>query len=159
MQADAGNAKTVVDNTLTDSATMADHTFYELLTLAHPFDSKSSLEQMLSAVMTEAVPHAYILGSATQPMVPADLGWFAQGGLAKDPAQRYASVDAMFARLRKRAEGDIPVQCQVTFMMRYTAKMKRAFAIHPFRSAGLASLLFLWLLATTVYTMVHALRG
>jgi len=133
-------------------------TFYELLTLAHPFESRTTLEHMLSAVMTEPVPQAYLLGSSTQPMVPADLGWFCQGGLQKDPAHRFASVQAMIERLRQRAEGNIPIQCKVTFMMRHAGKMKRAFAIHPFRSSFIVMGLMLWLIATTVYCVAHMLH-
>lgn len=134
-------------------------TFYELLTLAHPFESKTTLEQMLSAVMTEPIPQAYLLGSPTQPMVPADLSWFVLGGLAKDPKDRYESVEAMITRLRARAEGDVPAQCKVTFMMRQAAKAKRAFASHPFRSAFIVAALLLWTLATTAYTLLRALRS
>jgi serine/threonine-protein kinase len=132
-------------------------TFFELLALAHPFEKKDSLESMLSAVMTEPVPMAWALGSPTQAMVPADLAWFAAGGLEKDPRNRFESVNGMIERLRARAEGDIPVQCKVTFMMRQTARFKRAMTTHPFISGGVIGLLVLWLLATTAYTVVHML--
>ncbi len=134
-------------------------TFYELLTLTHPFESKTTLETMLAAVMTQHVPHAYEAGSATQPMVPADLSWFTQDGLQKDPALRFASVDDMVTRLRDRAEGVIPVQCRVTFMMMQVGKVRRAFAVRPFQSAVIVSVLVLWMLATTVYSVLRVLRG
>ena len=134
-------------------------TFHELLTLKHPFESKTTMAAMLSAVMTEPVPHASWVESGTQPMVPADLGWFVQGGLQKDPGARFASVDAMITRLRARAEGNIPVQCKATFMMSQIGRVRRAVARSPLGTGAVVGVLLLWLLATTAYTVIRALRG
>jgi serine/threonine protein kinase len=133
-------------------------TFYELLALVHPLEQKTSLEAMLAGVMTEPVPMAWVHSRPGQPMVPPDLAWYFAGGLSKDPAKRYASVDAMLARLRARAEGIIPVQCKLTLMMRVFAAGKRAMTRRPFATVGVVLLVSVWLLATTAYTVVHALR-
>jgi hypothetical protein len=53
-------------------------------------------------------------------------------GLVKDPAQRFPSVQAMLERLDRRAEGDIPIQCPVTFAKRASTAGTRLIDRHPF---------------------------
>lgn len=74
----------------------------------------------LAGAIHEKPRAAGFVSSPHQPLVPADLSWFVDKGLQKDPSQRYPSVCAMIERLDRRAEGDIPVQCPVTFMKRTT---------------------------------------
>ena len=82
-------------------------------------------------VKDQPVPHAAFVKHPHQPAVPADLGWFIQGGVAKDPAERYPSVEAMIERLDKRAEGLFPVQCPMTLVKRITNAFTRALDHHP----------------------------
>jgi serine/threonine protein kinase len=94
--------------------------FYELLTLRHPLRDKTTLVDMLHGVSHEAFPPAYSVSHPHQSPVSADLSWYLLRGLAKNPADRFPSVEEMILRLERRAEGDIPVQCPVTFMKRTT---------------------------------------
>jgi hypothetical protein len=68
---------------------------------------------------------------APQSKCPADLGWFVMGGLDKDPARRYPSIQAMLARLQNRADGSIPVQCPITFTKTVTNIWTRTLDAHP----------------------------
>jgi hypothetical protein len=63
--------------------------------------------------------------------VPADLSWFLEKGLRKDRTQRYQNVGEMIDRLRRRAEGDIPVQCMVTFSMQASTLLRKALGRSP----------------------------
>ena len=91
---------------------------HEFLTLSHYLADCADVDAMLKAIPTRAVPLASMVASPHQDPVPMDLTWFVNPGVQKDPAKRYASVDAMLQRLARRAEGDIPVQCHVTFTKR-----------------------------------------
>ena len=107
--------------------------FYELLTLQHPLASQTSLESMLEAVKNEPVGAAIFQPTmAIQGKVPAELSWFVERGLRKDKGERFQSVEDMLERLRKRAEGDIPVQCPITFTMKFTTLMRQALARSPY---------------------------
>ena len=106
--------------------------FYELLTLRHPHEAVTTLEEMLEAVKNAPAPRALGVANAVQPPVPADLDWFVEKGLRKNPAERYQSVQEMIDRLRRRASGDIPVQCPITFSMRATTLLRQALAKRPF---------------------------
>jgi serine/threonine protein kinase len=92
--------------------------FYELLTLRHPLADKTTLPSMLHAISHDPTPLAGMVNHPHQPAVSMDLSWFLRKGLAKNPADRYASVAEMVTRLERRAEGIIPVQCHVTLMKR-----------------------------------------
>jgi serine/threonine protein kinase len=101
-------------------------TFYELLALRHPFAEIQTLPEMLEAVKNKTVPRALAVGN-----VPADLDWFLEKGLRKNAAERYQSVDEMIDRLRKRAAGDIPIQCPITFSMRMSTLARQALSKRP----------------------------
>ena len=106
--------------------------FYELLTLRHPHESVTTLDAMLDAVKNTPAPRALGVASGVQPPVPADLDWFVEKGLRKNSAERYQSVQEMIDRLRRRATGDIPVQCPITFSMRATTLLRQGLAKRPF---------------------------
>lgn len=104
---------------------------HELLSLRHPLEGKQSLRDMLEAVKNEPIPTLFAGKHPHQSVVPADLAWYVHKGLAKDPAARYQTVAEMIVRLRRRKEGWIPVECQITFTLRL-ANILRNFVIrHP----------------------------
>jgi serine/threonine protein kinase len=129
--------------------------FYELLSLCHPHGGKQTLETMLEAVKAEPIPHALGQSTKVQAPVPADLSWFLERGLRKNKGARYQSVDEMIARLRRRAAGDIPVQCPFTFSMRVSTLVRQSIARHPFLT--LAALL-VGTAATLGLAIVGAMR-
>ncbi len=106
--------------------------FYELLTLRHPHAHETTLESMLEAVSKQTIGHA-MTNSANdlQGPVPAELSWFLERGLRKDKTERYQSVGDMIDRLRRRAAGEIPVNCPITFSMRLTMRLRKALGRHP----------------------------
>ena len=128
--------------------------FYELLTLRHPLAEKTSLAEMLHAITHEPMRMAGAVSHPHQPSVSMDLSWFLRKGLAKEPAERYASVAEMIARLERRAEGIIPVQCHITFMKRMANGLGRFIDRH----AILATLIMLASAAALIAAGVRILR-
>jgi hypothetical protein len=57
-------------------------------------------------------------------------------GVKKDPAQRFQSVAEMVDRLRRRREGDIPIQCAFTLLKRANFAIGRFIDRHPFIAGG-----------------------
>ena len=122
--------------------------FYELLTLQHPLASQTSLEGMLEAVKNEPVgPAIFQPTMPIQGKVPAELSWFVERGLRKDKSERFQSVEDMLERLRKRAAGDIPIQCPITFTMKFTTLLRQALARSPY--------LTVWTFFATVIGLVY----
>jgi serine/threonine-protein kinase len=105
--------------------------FHELLCLSHPLAAKTTISEMLHAVVHEPVPHTSFVKSPHQPPIAAELGWFVKKGLEKNPADRFQSVNEMLARLERRAEGDFPIQCPLTFSKRVLGAVKRFVDHHP----------------------------
>jgi serine/threonine-protein kinase len=67
----------------------------------------------------------------SQQRVPAEFGWFVRQGFAKDPAERYPSVDAMVEDLQAIMSGRIQVHCQRTLLKRGLHEMLRFVDQHP----------------------------
>lgn len=105
-------------------------TLYELLTLKPWIDGTSALDVLARLPHARAL-HPTDVSSPHQPRVPMDLGWFVLGGLAADPAKRYASVEAMIARLDRRAEGLVPIQCSQTALKRGLSEAVRLLERRP----------------------------
>jgi serine/threonine-protein kinase len=130
--------------------------FHELLCLRHPFADKETLTQMVLAVTTEPTPLTSFVRSEYQPPVPADLGWFVKKGVAKDPAERYSSAAEMLDRLARRAEGDIPVQCPITFQKKLSHLWSRFADRHPMVTLVAALAVFAVFFAGIVSLVRHA---
>lgn len=105
--------------------------FHELLGLRHYLEGRQSLAEVMEGVLNELPSIASTARSVHQPPVPMDLVWYLRQGLQKDPALRYASVAEMIARLDRRAEGDIPIQCHITFVKSVTRGWLRFVDRHP----------------------------
>jgi serine/threonine-protein kinase len=107
-------------------------TLFELLTLHHPHENVQTLNDMLEAVKNTLAPTVLDVSAfGEQGPVPADLGWYLEKGLRKDRTQRYQNVGEMIDRLRRRADGDIPVQCVVTFSMQASTMLRKALGRRP----------------------------
>jgi serine/threonine protein kinase len=133
-------------------------TFYELLALRHPHMDAPSLEVMLEAVKNQPIPHAMMAESNQHGPVPADLSWFLDRGLKKNKSDRFQSVDEMLARLRRRAAGDIPVQCPITFSLRASTMLRHALERRPIFMAAAFILGTITTLVLATLGVIHLVR-
>ncbi|HEX8820092.1 MAG TPA: serine/threonine-protein kinase [Archangium sp.] len=92
--------------------------FHEFLYLNHYLEGRQSLADVLEGVQKHQPELFEIPNNPHQSGVPCELGWFLTKGLAKDPAQRYQSVDEMMEALRAVMDGRIQVLCQRTAIKR-----------------------------------------
>ena len=91
-----------------------------------------------------------------QTPVPAELGWYIEKGLAKDPAARYQSNAEMLDTLHRLIAGQFAVQCPVTLMKRVGGSGVRFADRHPVVSMiGSASLVLL--VGFAVFELVRTL--
>jgi serine/threonine protein kinase len=129
--------------------------FYELLTLRNPLLEKSSMDEVLHAISHESFTIASFVRqpSAHQSPVPAELAWFLHKGLMKNKADRYPSVNAMIERLERRMEGNIPIQCHVTFTKRVTRAWITAIDRHPGLFTALLGLTLLAIPAAIAFAL------
>jgi len=106
--------------------------FAEMLSLEHYLAHEKTLEGVLAGVQTKGVPSPSLKKSPHQPSASMDLSHFVRHGVAKDRSQRYRSVDEMIDRLRRRAEGEIPIECHITLVKRGSNMWARFVDRHPF---------------------------
>jgi serine/threonine protein kinase len=131
--------------------------FYELLSLQHYLPGRSSVPEMLAAICNDSHVHAsHLPGNPHQTPVPAELGWFIEKGLAKDPADRYQSVTEMIDSLHRVLAGQFAVQCPVTLMKRVGGSGVRLADHHPI-VAMLGSVALVLLVAFAMFELVRAL--
>lgn len=96
---------------------------HEWLTLTHYLADAPDLDAILEGVRTvEPTPPAELV-SPHQTLVPPELSWMVRGAVAKSPDERYPTVEAWLKRLDDLADGEIPVQCPVTFQKHWLARL------------------------------------
>ncbi|HTL38848.1 MAG TPA: serine/threonine-protein kinase, partial [Kofleriaceae bacterium] len=106
--------------------------FYELLALTHYLPDRATVPAMLAAITDEDHVNASRLpANPHQTPVPAELGWFVERGLAKDPAERFQSTSEMTTHLYQVLGGHFAVQCPVTFMKKVGGTGVRFADRHP----------------------------
>jgi serine/threonine-protein kinase len=105
--------------------------FYELLTLQHYLPGRTGVAEVLSAIVDDDHVAASYVPHAHQTPVPAELSWYVEKGLAKDPTARWQSVDEMIDELHLTIAGKFRVQCPVTFMKRIGVEAVRFTDRHP----------------------------
>ena len=105
--------------------------FYELLSLQHYLPGRTTVHEMLASVQKDRHAFAFDMTSPHQLHVPAELAWFLQRGLEKDPARRYASVEEMISELQLVLSGGFAVRCYITFMKRNGNRMMKLADRHP----------------------------
>ncbi len=130
--------------------------FHELITLTHYLSDKKTVAQVLAAIAETPVPLASFVKSPHQGAVPADLTHFVKVSVAKDPAQRYQSVQAMLDRLDRRAEGDIPIECPMTAIKSTTIRFTKLLDSHPFLVLGGLMIGLLGSVSTLIYAIMQA---
>ena len=105
--------------------------FHELLFLRHYLEGRETVEDILAGVQKVSPRKEELVENPHQDRVPAELIWFLAQGLEKDPAQRYASVDAMVEELQRIMSGRIRVHCERTFLKCYLHMALRFVDQHP----------------------------
>jgi serine/threonine-protein kinase len=131
--------------------------FYELLSLQYYLPGRKSLAEVLAAICNDRQVHAsHVPSNPYQTPVPAELAWFIEKGLAKDPADRYQSVTEMIDTLHRVLAGEFAVQCPVTLMKRVGGSGVR-FADHHPMMAMAGSIVLMLLFAFAVFELVRAL--
>jgi serine/threonine-protein kinase len=130
--------------------------FVELLSLRHYLPAKTSVGDLLSAVIEEEVTFYKLraIKSPHQPKVPAELLHFCTRGLAKDSAKRHASATCMIEALQRTLEGRLDVQCYVTLMKRALREATRFVDRRP----RLSLLAIAGVLAALVFSSVELVR-
>jgi serine/threonine-protein kinase len=133
--------------------------FHELLCARHYLHDRTTIESVLEGVQN-APAHVFVVTTEAQRLpVPMDLAWFVTKGLKKDPAQRYQSVREMIDRLDARDEGDIPIQCPLTFTKRMTGLWLGFVDRHPMLFPPLALATILATLAFMTWSLVRWVHG
>jgi hypothetical protein len=133
-----------------------------MLCLRHYLSGRENLEHILAGVLEEKAGHPSFIPHPHQKSVPADLGWFVLGGLEKDPAKRYPSIQTMRERLQRRDDGHIPVQCPITFTKTVTNAWERALDAHPMlviMAAGMSLMALLGAAGTGIVLGVRTFLG
>ncbi|MGZ3475122.1 MAG: protein kinase domain-containing protein, partial [Polyangiales bacterium] len=130
--------------------------FHEMLCLEHYLEKCETIAAVLVSVQSEHPRAPSFVSHPHQSGAPMDLSHFVRKGYEKDPAKRYQSVDEMIDRLRRRAEGYIPIQCHVTFVKRLTNGWTHFVDRHPFIVTGLMVLFVAWAIASTIWVITHA---
>jgi serine/threonine-protein kinase len=125
--------------------------FHEMLCLEHYLEKCTTLPAVLAAVQSESPRAPSFVSHPHQSGAPMDLSHFVRKGYEKDPSRRYQSVEEMIQRLRRRAEGYIPIQCHVTFLKRMTTAWTHLLDRRPFLVTGLMLLFVAWAVASTVW--------
>jgi serine/threonine-protein kinase len=105
---------------------------YELMALEPYLPAKKTMQELLVAVVAEEPKMPFLVTSPHQSRMPAEYNYFVMQGLAKNPDERFQSVTAMRARLRRIDEGDIPIQCPSTFMKHNIHGVLHFLDHHPF---------------------------
>lgn len=105
--------------------------FHEMLYLEHYLASKTNLVDVCYGVVHEPLQWTRRTASSLQATVPAELYWFVELGMRKEPEHRYQSVQEMIDRLERRAAGDIDVQCPYTATRSLTYRLVRLSDRHP----------------------------
>lgn len=92
--------------------------FYEFLTLKPYLRTKSSMKEVLKAVLKETPKFAMMVKNKFQPSVPADLSHILSKGLKKSPEKRYQTVREIQLVIDNIMSGHTPVQCPFTMTKR-----------------------------------------
>jgi serine/threonine protein kinase len=104
---------------------------HELLFLEHYLDHCDTVSSVLEGVQKHSPPLHLPRHREGQQAVPADLAWFLDKALQKDPAQRWASAEEMVLELQMIADGRCRVQCPRTFARRFLNGCIRWSNEHP----------------------------
>jgi serine/threonine protein kinase len=133
--------------------------FFEWLVLEHPMQGKSTISEVLAAIISDEYSKAALFAAAQAASVPMEYVWVVVRGLARDRERRYQSVSELEEAIKHVLDGHIRVQCHVTFAKRAAS----GFSNWVDRHAGLYTVLFalfsLGVLGALGFGLWHAVRA
>jgi len=129
--------------------------FHELISLRHHLAHATSLDALLTMVGASEPSFLQLL-NARHPdhRPPVELVHFVHKGLALDPARRWQSAEEMIWELERVIDGQIAVNCHVTFTKRLARELGRFVDRRPM----LAVFALLGVMAMLVFAVVQAVR-
>jgi serine/threonine-protein kinase len=105
--------------------------FHEFLYLEHYLDDLQDLKDVLEAVQQRAPRFRGPKQGPHQRPGPAEFEHLLGKGLAKDPDQRYRSIEEMLAEIQRSIEGRVGVHCRRTFTKRMLQEAIHGIDAHP----------------------------
>jgi serine/threonine protein kinase len=87
---------------------------YEWLVLKHPLREKTTVSEVLNAIIWEDYSAGDLFGPAQEAKVPMEYIWLVSQGLVRDRSKRYQSVPELEAVLKGVQDGNIRIQCHIT---------------------------------------------
>jgi serine/threonine-protein kinase len=134
----------------------------EWLVLEHPLAGKTTLTEVLAAIISNEPDADHIAGLAMRAGVPMEFVHVVLPGLARSREERFQSVAAMENALKQIQDGHITVKCHVTLAKslahRFTHWIDRNVMIYTM-ALGLTGLTLVSGLGYGLYRLVRALVG
>jgi serine/threonine protein kinase len=99
--------------------------FHEFLHLEHYLKGRNDLPSVLEGVNTVSPAYHVATLKGPQYQVPAELDWFLERAMRKDPKDRWQSIAEMEGELQRILRGECRVQCQRTLIKRSLGELQR----------------------------------
>jgi serine/threonine-protein kinase len=132
--------------------------FVELMTLAHPFADKKTVQELLVAQAKEDITGDTLRPLAFKAQLPMEFAWFVLEGLDKDPAKRFQSVAEMETQLGRILSGKVRMQCHVTATKRVLQELIHWIDRHPMIFTAMLFLSVLSMVASVVLGVITLVR-
>lgn len=105
--------------------------FYEWLTLEHPLKEKRTVTEVLAAIISGEIDPKELGRRATLGGTPGEWANVVVKGLVRDRDKRTQSVDELERQLRAVMDGQVRIECHVTFTKRTVHEVLHFIDRHP----------------------------
>jgi serine/threonine protein kinase len=97
----------------------------EWLTLSHPLAGKPSIEAVLSTLLTDGIDASLfaLKVALVRAGAPSEYAELLSRGLAREPSDRFSTVDELEHALRNVRDGKGPVSCHITLTKRMAGEL------------------------------------
>ncbi|HEY3256382.1 MAG TPA: serine/threonine-protein kinase [Polyangiaceae bacterium] len=133
---------------------------YEWLVLKHPLQGKTTINEVLSTIISEEYSRRALFEPAHAASVPMEYVWIVVRGLARARERRYQSVSELEDAIKQVLDGRIRVQCHVTLGKRAAAGFSHWIDRHALSYSllfGLVSIAALATLGLGLWRALHTL--
>jgi serine/threonine-protein kinase len=127
---------------------------YELMTLEHPLADKTTLEDVLTTIISRNYTRPELVATALRVDAPCEYYHYMVKGLALDPAKRYASASEMQKVLVAILDGKPPIDCHITLAKRVGGES----LLWIDRHKVIFTLLFLGAVGSAIWGVVSVVR-